>query len=154
MARRGPSLTALLGLLAVAGFQNRDKLSDLARKIQAPNAQPQIASGFGDQIKDVLSGSPVGEVLTSAVAELMDMFKGTAQEEPAKSWVASGQNAHVAPDDLANVLGEETLLDLSEKTGMSQVDLLAALSQKLPVAIDAMTPHGRLPSIDEAGDYV
>lgn len=154
MARRGPSLTALLGLLAVAGFQNRDKLSDLARKMQGPDAQPQIAAGFGDQIKEVLGGSPLGAALNTAVAELMDMFKGTAQEKPAESWIASGQNTHVAPDDLANVIGEETLRDLSEKTGMSQVDLLAALSQKLPVAIDAMTPHGRLPSVDEAGGYV
>lgn len=154
MARRGPSLTALLGLLAITGYQNRDKLSDLMRKVQTPNANPKIASGFGDQIKDVLGGSPLGGLLTSAIGELMDMFNGTSQEEPAKSWVAAGQNKPVTPDDLAGVIGDDTLRDLSEKTGMSQSDLLAALSQKLPVAIDAMTPHGRLPSVDEAGGYV
>ncbi|MCC2652339.1 MAG: hypothetical protein K0Q60_2502, partial [Microvirga sp.] len=29
MSRGFPSMTALLGLLAVAGFQNRDKLSEM-----------------------------------------------------------------------------------------------------------------------------
>ncbi len=154
MARRGPSLTALLGLLAVAGYQNRDKLSDLARKVQAPDAKPQLASGFGDQVKDVLGGSPLGLTLMTAIGELMEMFQGTPQEETAKSWVASGPNGHVAQDDLANVIGEDALADLEVKTGMSRADLLSALSQKLPSAVDAMTPHGRLPSVVEAGGYV
>jgi hypothetical protein len=35
MARGFPSLTALLGLLAIAGYQNRDKLAELFREAQA-----------------------------------------------------------------------------------------------------------------------
>lgn len=34
MSRGFPSMTALLGLLAVAGYQNRDKLADLLRGSQ------------------------------------------------------------------------------------------------------------------------
>ena len=154
MAKRSPSLTALLGLLAVAGFQNRDKLSNLLRKAQTPDASPKINPEFGEQISDVLGGSPLGAKLSSTVSELMEMFKGTAQERTSKSWIDTGQNTHVTPDKLAAIIGEDTLSDLSEKTGMTRVSLLAALSQKLPGAIDEMTANGRLPSADEAKGYV
>jgi len=68
--------------------------------------------------------------------------------------VASGQNTDVPPDDLESVIGDDTLADLQQKTGMSRAKLLAALSQNLPRAVDTMTPNGRLPTADEAGSYV
>ena len=154
MARRGPSLTALLGLLAVAGYQNRDKLSDLVRKVQAPDSGGKVASGSGGQFDSLLGGTPVGSTLKSAIGELINMFQGTPQEQQANSWVAPGQNTHVTPDDLEAVIGNETLDDLQAKTGMTRIDLLAALSKNLPEAVDTMTPHGRLPTDAEAGGYV
>jgi len=36
MSRGMPSMTALLGLLAIAGYQNRDKLTELLRELAAP----------------------------------------------------------------------------------------------------------------------
>ncbi len=154
MASRSPSLTALTGPLAVTSFQIRERRSDLARKIPAPDARPAIASDVVDQIKDSFGGSPSGAALTATVVELLDMLKGTALEKTAKSWIASVQNTLIALDDLARLIGEETLRDLSDKTGIGQLDLLAAQTQKLSVAITAMTPHCRFPSIDEAGNYV
>lgn len=154
MARRGPSLTALLGLLAVAGFQHREKISDLVRKVQSSNTGGRLRSGMGEQIESLLGGSPVGATLKTAINELVNMFQGTPQEQRAKSWVSPGQNIHVTPDDLEAVIGDETLDDLQEKTGMTRIDLLAALSKNLPKAVDEMTPHGRLPTDDEAGGYV
>jgi len=40
MSRGYPSLTALLGLLAIAGYQNRDKLTEMLRGA-VPAAQGQ-----------------------------------------------------------------------------------------------------------------
>lgn len=115
MANRGPSLTALLGLLAVAGYQNRDKLSDLARKMQSPDAKPQVGSGLADQVKGFLDSSPIGGALTTALSELVDMFQGKPQEKTATSWVSSGQNEELSSSDLAEVIGEDTLGDLTQK---------------------------------------
>ena len=39
MSRGLPSMTALLGLLALAGYQNRDKLGELLKGV-TDNAQP------------------------------------------------------------------------------------------------------------------
>ena len=39
MSRGMPSMTALLGLLALAGYQNRDKLAELLKGAGSGNAQ-------------------------------------------------------------------------------------------------------------------
>ena len=45
MSRGMPSMTALLGLLALAGYQNRDKLAELLKGVTGNTAQ----SGTGNQ---------------------------------------------------------------------------------------------------------
>lgn len=154
MSRRGPSLTALLGLLAVAGFQHREKISDLVRKVQSSDTGHRFGSGMADQTEGLLGGSPVGATLRSAINELVGMFQGTPHQQQAESWVSGDQNIHVTPDELEAVIGHETLAELQEKTGMTRIDLLAALSKNLPNSVDEFTPHGRLPTDDEAGGYV
>ena len=42
MSRGFPSMTALLGLLAVAGYQNRDKIAELLNMVAA-----QISNALG-----------------------------------------------------------------------------------------------------------
>ena len=44
MSRGMPSMTALLGLLALAGYQNRDKLADLLKGASNSNAQLRATS--------------------------------------------------------------------------------------------------------------
>ena len=43
---------------------------------------------------------------------------------------------------------------LSQQTGIGHEDLLAGLSQHLPDLINQLTPHGRLPTEDEAARMV
>ena len=40
MSRGMPSMTALLGLIALAGYQNRDKLAELLKGTGSSNTQP------------------------------------------------------------------------------------------------------------------
>ena len=40
MSRGMPSMTALLGLLAIAGYQNRDKLAEMLKSASANNSTP------------------------------------------------------------------------------------------------------------------
>ena len=53
MSRGYPSMTALLGLLAIAGYQNRDKIAEMLRggaqgNPAAPGQVPQGGAGAGD----------------------------------------------------------------------------------------------------------
>ena len=71
MSRGFPSLTALLGLVAVAGYQNRDKIAEMLRGATsgAPPAsgpgQPQ-QGGLGGLLGN-LGGAGVGGLPAAAV---------------------------------------------------------------------------------------
>ncbi|MDR6303379.1 uncharacterized protein YidB (DUF937 family) [Nitrobacter vulgaris] len=53
MSRGMPSMTALLGLLALAGYQNRDKLAELLK-------------GAGDNTHHAEPGAPTGTAFRRA----------------------------------------------------------------------------------------
>jgi len=61
------------------------------------------------------------------------------------SWVSTGQNLPVSPDQLGSVLGDDLLGQLSQSTGMNGGDLLGQLSQVLPQVVDQLTPNGQMP---------
>jgi len=163
MARGMPSMVALLGLLAVAGYQNRDKLGDLLngarnRDSNDPNA-PQ-GGGLQDMLGGVLgsgglgglfgqgrsTGGGLGGVLNGGLGELMDRFNGNDHRTKADSWVSTGANEPIGTSDLETALGADTIAELQTRTGLSREELLDRLAQVLPEAVDKMTPDGRLPS--------
>lgn len=61
------------------------------------------------------------------------------------SWVGTGQNLPVSPDQLGGALGDDLLASLTRSTGMNDGDLLGQLSQMLPQVVDQLTPNGQLP---------
>jgi uncharacterized protein YidB (DUF937 family) len=42
----------------------------------------------------------------------------------------------------------------TEQAGLSRVALLSGLSKQLPEMVDQLTPHGRLPTEEEASSWV
>ena len=72
------------------------------------------------------------------------------------SWVGSGQNRAVSGEQLASVLGTDTMAGLAEKLGMSQGDAAGQLSNILPGLIDKLTPQGQAPAggLGNAGDLM
>jgi uncharacterized protein YidB (DUF937 family) len=151
-----PSMTALLGLLAVAGYQNRDKISEwlggLAQKSSPGASGPSPAQSQGglagvlEQLRGALGGATPGGILSGGLGELIDRFKQTGHGETAESWVRSGPNRPVTPPQLQQAIGSEVLDTLSQQTGLSREELLARLSRELPDAVDRYTPQGRLPT--------
>jgi uncharacterized protein YidB (DUF937 family) len=67
-----------------------------------------------------------------------------------QSWIGTGPNQPISPNDLESAIGNDTLDTLAKRTGMSRDDLLARLSQTLPGLVDQLTPNGRLPTREEA----
>jgi uncharacterized protein YidB (DUF937 family) len=157
MSRGFPSMTALLGLLAIAGYQNRDKLADLlgglgrgaATTPGQPGASNTGLGGLLDQLRGTLSGASPGSILSGGLGELVDRFKQTGHGETADSWVGTGANKQLAPAQLEQAIGPEVLETLSKQTGLSREELLARLSRELPNAVDRYTPEGRLPTESE-----
>lgn len=115
--------------------------------------QPQ-SGGLGDLLKGglggLLAGGAAGGLINGGLGDLLKQFQQNGQGETANSWVANGPNKPIAPNDLGAALGAEQIDQLTARTGMSRDQLLSELSNELPDAINHFTPHGRLPTDDEA----
>ena len=79
------------------------------------------------------------------LADLVAGFRQAGLGHVADSWVGTGPNHPVSPDQLRNVLGEDRVRDMADQAGMDQSGLLSQLSRHLPRVVDGMTPDGRLP---------
>jgi uncharacterized protein YidB (DUF937 family) len=62
------------------------------------------------------------------------------------SWVGHGENQPIQPGQLGGALGQSTLNELTQRTGMSQQELLQQLAVVLPQLINSLTPKGRVPT--------
>jgi uncharacterized protein YidB (DUF937 family) len=148
MSRGMPSMTALLGMLAIAGYQNRDKLADMFRNAtagQPAGGATKSPSGALGNLGGLLSGGGVGALLNGGIGQLLDHFKQNGQGDAAQSWINQGPNQEMTPSELRNAIGSDVLEKLQQQTGLSQQEILERLSRELPAAIDKYTPDGRLP---------
>jgi len=116
-----------------------------------PGAAPaSLPGGLGA----LLGGGAAGSVLTGGLASIIKDLQDGGQGKAAASWVGTGPNEEIDPDDLGAALGKDTLNTLTKQTGMSRDDLLDGLSHYLPGVIDHLTPNGRLPTDHEASRMV
>ena len=158
MSRGMPSMVALLGLLAVAGYQNRDKIAEaLAGRRQAPIGGPgqdDRQGGVLDKLGGMFGGASAGSVVSGGLRDLIERFKQSGQGHAADSWVSTGPNQPLRSDQIEQAIGPDVLNTLAQHTGLSREELLSRLTQDLPAAVDKFTPAGRLPTEDEAARLV
>ena len=62
-----------------------------------------------------------------------------------KSWIGTGPDQPISPDQVHQALGSDTIAQMAAKFGLSPQELSQKLSQILPKAVDSMTPDGTLP---------
>ncbi len=139
MSRGMPSMTALLGLLAIAGYQNRDKLTELLRgagsAASGSSGTSQSLGGLLGNLGGMLGGAGAGGLLSGGIGELLERFNLNGQGETAQSWINSGPNKEISPEQLKQGIGSDVLEKLEQQTGLSQEELLARLSRELPTAV-------------------
>ncbi len=143
MARGMPSLAALLGLLAVAGYQNRDKIGEFIKGLGDPSTR---GGGMLERVKKGLGDSPTAASLKGGLGELVDRFRENGQGATADSWVVQGPNTPISDIQLEAALGADLIDGLVKQTGLSRKELLSRLARTLPEAVDKMTPDGRIPA--------
>jgi len=109
-----------------------------------------LAGGLGG----LLAGGGAGSILSSGLGDLLNQFQQSGQHDVAKSWVGTGPNQTIAPDDLAKALGADQIQALMEQSGLSRNELLQGLSQHLPEVVNQLTPEGRIPTEHEASRMI
>jgi uncharacterized protein YidB (DUF937 family) len=82
---------------------------------------------------------------TEGLTGLAQNFQSKGLGDIFSSWVSTGENKPIQPEQLRNALGTDTLQQLTGGTGISLQAALPLLAQLLPVVIDKLTPQGQLP---------
>jgi len=123
-----PLMIALGALLASGALYKH--ASSGAQPSKPATQQPSDQSG------DVAGG----------LGGLLDQFQQSGLGNIMKSWIGTGPNQPVSPNQVGSALGPSIIKVLAQKTGMSEQELTAQLSQILPGVVDKLTPNGRLPS--------
>ena len=154
-------MLALLGLAAVAGYQNRDKLREMIGEAQSGRTHslddqtvPAGHGGLMAEIGQIFGSGDAGRNVSEGLRDLVDRFRSTGQGSKADSWVSMEPNSELRPDDLETAIGRDTIDELAQKTGLSREEIVKRLSVALPETVDRLTPQGRLPSETEARDLV
>jgi uncharacterized protein YidB (DUF937 family) len=159
-----PIMMGVLGLLAYKAIKSFGSGQPGAKPAGAaggstagsaagPGGNPNTGGGLGDLMKGglggLLAGGAAGSVLSGGLNDLLKHFQQNGQGDVAKSWIGTGPNKAISPNDLANALGAERISTLMAQTGMSRDELIAGLSQQLPEVVDQLSPEGRVPTEQE-----
>lgn len=98
---------------------------------------PQIAQALGGYIQE-----------NGGLEGIIANFKEKGLKDAVDSWVSTGKNISVTPEQVQSVLGNEKLAAIASKLGLNSTDVSRQISENLPKLIDKLTPNGHLPNTD------
>jgi uncharacterized protein YidB (DUF937 family) len=113
-------------------------------KIFSGSSAPAVPTPAPGQ--PVPTNAPAGSIL-GGLTDLIGKLSAGGVAPQVNSWVGHGPNEPVPPAQLGSALGQNVLAELSQRTGMSQQELLSQLSTVLPQIINHITPNGRMPTL-------
>lgn len=114
---------------------------------QVVGALSQGGGAQGGGLMEVVSGL-INNPQTGGLQGLIKSFEQNGLGGVVASWVGTGQNLPISPEQLQAVLGNEQVAALAQKLGLSSQDLSGQLSQLLPQVVDTVTPGGTVPQGD------
>jgi len=114
-------------------------LSDLAGQLlggQQPGCNPNLLT----TLLNVVNSHPGG------VAGLVETFQQKGLGGIVSSWVGTGANEGISPQQVESALGNQQVADIAAKLGVSTQDASSHIAQWLPAVIDHVTPNGQVPT--------
>jgi len=105
-----------------------------------------IATDGGTDPAAALSGLQSAVQQEGGIDGLMSKLREGGLGNQDDSWVSTGPNEPVQPEQLEQALGPETVQRLSAGSGLNIAQLLPLLAAFLPQIINMLTPNGNVPS--------
>jgi len=87
-----------------------------------------------------------GQGQAGGLGSLISQFQQAGYGQQIDSWISTGQNLPISPDQLMQVFGQGQLQQMAASSGMDVGQLSGGLSELLPQLIDRMTPAGQVPA--------
>jgi len=97
------------------------------------------------QIVSMIQNHPGG------LGGLLQSFQQGGLGHLVQSWIGTGQNLPVSPDQLRGTVGGDWISRITQATGLPQGQVEQNLSTLLPQIIDHLTPNGQMPQGDLGG---
>jgi uncharacterized protein YidB (DUF937 family) len=110
----------------------------------ANNGAGSTAGGANAGLGDL--GSSLGGL--GGLGGLINAFQRNGMGDQMQSWIGTGQNMPISPDQLQQVLGQGTIGQIAQQLGLSPQASASGLSELLPQLIDRLTPNGQVPQGD------
>ena len=113
----------------------------------------QLGQAAGGAMGGQAAQNPLLQIVTSllgqnssvgGLAGLVQSFQKAGLGDIVNSWVGTGKNMPVTPDQIKQGLGGDVLNQLAGKAGVSPDAASAQLSSLLPDVIDKVTPNGKI----------
>jgi uncharacterized protein YidB (DUF937 family) len=82
------------------------------------------------------------------ISGLVQQFTAQGLGHVVDSWISTGQNLPISPEQLQTVLGSEKIGVIAAKAGVSPETAQNGLAQILPQLVDHLTPNGEVPQGD------
>ena len=79
---------------------------------------------------------------------LLSQFEAKGHGAAVASWVGTGANLPISPDQIQAVMGNAQVAAIAQKLGLSTADASGALAKLLPQVVNHLSPQGKLPSND------
>jgi uncharacterized protein YidB (DUF937 family) len=109
-------------------------------------------SGGGQgQLLQVVLGMLGNDSAGGGLGGLVQQAQKAGLGDVVNSWIGTGQNQPISPDQLGGLLGgllggQGQVASMAQQAGMAPGDLLGQLSQMLPQVVDKLTPQGQVPA--------
>ncbi|WP_236015254.1 YidB family protein [Geomonas anaerohicana] len=113
-------------------------LDDVAGKVRgmAGGGDAGLMQGIIEMLTDRQSGGLGG---------IIQAFNQKGLGHIISSWIDTGPNLPVTPNQLHEVLGPERVQQLANQAGLSTDETVTKLTRFLPDAVDQATPDGKVP---------
>ncbi|MEW6330798.1 MAG: YidB family protein [Pseudomonadota bacterium] len=105
-------------------------------------AQGNAQSGLMEAVLGLINNNAGG------LSGLVQAFSNKGLADVAASWVSTGKNLPINPEQIQSVLGNSRIQEIAQQLGLSSEAASSQLSQMLPMVVDKLTPDGQIPSND------
>jgi uncharacterized protein YidB (DUF937 family) len=81
---------------------------------------------------------------------LLNKFTQAGHDQQVRSWVSTGENQPIAPEEVRNVIGHDQVNSIASQLGVDPAQASQLLAKFLPTVVDKLTPGG---TVDASADH-
>lgn len=138
----GSGLGDLLGSLA-GGSGSGGGLEDIIGGLTGGGDAGSQAGGMGGLLGALLPALG-GMLAAGGLQRVLSGFQANGLSAQTDSWIGTGENQPVTGADVRRVVGDDALVEIAAKLGVSKDEAADAVAQVLPTVVDRISPEGHL----------